>query len=103
MTDKGGVFLLGVRELLGIERQWSPRTVQELLYNCTQVSVRSIHREQDGSIRLRMKELWNGGEKILGSGEGGVKSLRPKERLPRPFKSIYEGESTLAAPGRNFL
>ena len=55
------------------------------------MSVRSIHRERDGSIRLRVNELRNGGEKILGSGEGRVKSRRPRERLPRPFKSIREG------------
>ena len=53
--------------------------------------VRSIHRERDGIIRLRINELWNGGEKILGSGEGGLESSRPREILPRPFKSICEG------------
>ena len=47
-------------------------------------------RERDRSIRLRMNKFWNGGEKILGSGEGEVKSRRPRERFPRPFKSINE-------------
>ena len=56
-TVKGGVFLLRIRELLGIECYQSPRTVQELLKNCTQVGVRSIHRVRDGNIRLRMNEL----------------------------------------------
>ena len=97
-TVEGGGFLLCVRELLGKERQWSPRTAQELLQNYAQVSVRSIHRERDRSIRLNMNKFWNEGEKILGSGEGGVQSSRPG-----PLRAVLRGPRTLAAPLRNFL
>ena len=72
------------------------------MYNCTQVSVRSFYRERDGSIRLRMNELLNGGEKILSSGEGGVQSRRPRERLPGPLKAYVREARTCAAPQRNF-
>ena len=68
LSVEGRVLFLSIRELLGVERQRSPGTVQELLKNCTQVGIRGIHGLRDGSIRERMDKLWNGGEKILGSG-----------------------------------
>ena len=70
------------------------------------MGVRSIHRERDGSIRLRMNKLWNGGEKVLGSGEGRVESRKPRDQerdFPGPIRESMRGARTLAAPRRNFL
>ena len=39
--------------------------------------------ERDGSIRPTMNEFWNGGEKILASGEGGDQHREPGEGLSR--------------------
>ena len=87
---EGGVFLLGIGELLGVEKQKSPGTVQEMLQNLSQVGVEGIHGERDESIRSRMNKFWNGGEKILGSGEGRVNHRGPGEGLPRTLESICE-------------
>ena len=86
---EGGIFLLCVGELLRVESQQSPGTIQELVENSTQVGIRGINRERDRSIRVMMDQLRNGREKSLGSGEGRVQHRRPGK-----------GQ---AAPRRNFL
>ena len=41
-----------------------------MLENSTQVGIGGINGERDRSIRVRMDQLRNRGEKSLGSGEG---------------------------------
>ena len=57
---EGRVFLLCNIELLRVESQWSPGTVQELLENSTQVGIGGMNGDRDRSIRVRMDQLWNG-------------------------------------------
>ena len=88
LAVKAGVFPLWVRQLLGEEHQRSPGTVHELLQNCTQVGVRSIQGERNGSIGMRMHQLRN---------------RREKRDLPGPLRVSVSGSKPRAAPGRNFL
>ena len=52
LTVKGGELLY--RQLLGVESQWSPGTIQELLQNSTKVGVRGVYGMRDESIRTRV-------------------------------------------------
>ena len=56
---KGGVLLLGIGQLLGVEHQGSPETVQELLQNSIHMDVGSIYSERYGNIRAKMNQLQN--------------------------------------------
>ena len=86
-----GVFLLGVGELL----EYKANGAQEPSRSCCRTAPRflsdaSIHGERDGSIRSWMNKFWKGGEKILGSGEGGVHNRGPGEGLPRTLESVSD-------------
>ena len=56
-----GVFLLAVRQHLGVESQWSPGTIQELLQNSNQVGVGGIYGQRDGIPGTRVNQLGNRG------------------------------------------
>ena len=53
--------------------------MQELLKNSIQVGVRGVHSKRDLGIWARINRLWNTGEKILSSVEGGVQHRGPRK------------------------
>ena len=50
------------------------------------MEIGGINSKGHEGIRLRVSQQRNGGKERLGMVEGGVKLVRPKERLPRTLK-----------------